>query len=30
MRAITNFCEYEVIQMLIEYDANVNMLTNDG
>ena len=30
MRAIQNSCKFEVIQLLIQYEANVNMLTNDG
>ena len=30
MRAIMNSCKFEVIQLLIKYEANVNMLTNDG
>ena len=30
MRAIINSCKFEVIQLLINYEANVNMLTNVG
>ena len=30
MHAIQNSCNFEVIQLLIQYEANVNMLTNDG
>ena len=30
MRAIKNSCEYEVIQLLIEYEANVNILSKHG
>ena len=30
MRALKNSCDFEVIQLLIKYEANVNMLTNDG
>ena len=30
MRALKNSCNFEVIQLLIKYEANVNMLTNDG
>ena len=30
MIAIRRFCKFEVIQLLINYEANVNMLTNVG
>ena len=30
MRAIKNSCSYEVIQLLIKFEANVNMLTLSG
>ena len=30
MIALHRSCKFEVIQLLIQYEANVNMLTNDG